>query len=554
MAPCGEFDEWAVAAELRRPGTNATIAGTLSVDEGRLVGATLDASNLSFGSVVTFDDVNITYVGRRAATNPPSETAGQGTWDSLPVSGCAATPTGANVPSGVPTTAGAESYFAVSATVTSGTQTFAAAGSFGLVAGRMTTFDVSVSCLPLGGWLSLEDVRVALTAEGTILFGARLGDDDPTRRGPLVRGSVQLNGGRVVGGSITVRDLSLGAAVVEEVSITLGAGAGNLSTWGIVAKVRDKDGKLLEGGGSVTLDGRRIVDGTITIPELPLLDLVPVRNVSLSFDSTTTPGRLILGGSASFVKNNGTAGSVVTIGLTFADAKLVGGSFSASNLKIFNVIPIGLISLSYAPGNPGVADDPGPRWSGSFGTQVEDQASSNRPGVQLGMEVANGRVVSGLIGFGTNGNVDPLDGNGNAPASGSGVMAGLPLKAFHLKFCAANSTAAFCPGGPNSLWDGRLKIGLPTESAPSIDGQVTIENGRFTRAASQRRFQSGAPGVHGRHPRHDRRSVRAQAADTVLRRDRGIGRRGLAQGGEYRREHLVQRGVHGRRHAPRRRL
>ncbi|MFK8025302.1 MAG: hypothetical protein AB8G26_15200 [Ilumatobacter sp.] len=473
--PAG-VSRWAIAAELQRPNGNPGVAGSIELDGARVVAAELTITNVSFGNVLSLNDLTMTYVGRRAETSPPAQVFdNDGVFTSIPVGGCNETPDGSNVPSGPPSTTGAEAYFRIDAEVGVGASAVAAAGSIGLVDGRMSMFDVSISCLNLGDWLSLEDVRIGLSDQGDYLFQAAQGGASEADQ--RVTGRIEMDDGRVSGGRLTAANLSLGFVEVQEFKLTLGQQADGTSEWGATVNVKDPDGGTsFAGGGSVQLADGRVIGGTIKLPELPLLDVVPIENFSLGMERIEQNGNLRVSGAATIVGPDGSAAGSIDLLVIWSDGTLVAGSLQADEVEVFDVINGSSLSITYDRNAPG-----GPRWSGSMSTRVPGQSSSS---IQMGFDVINGRLDSGIIGFDGDGDgeVDPTF-LGRPPATGNGELAGFPLRAFHIRYCSADTNAAFCAGVDGPEWDGRLKVQLPSDNAPSLEAAVTIRNGRFVRAA-----------------------------------------------------------------------
>ncbi|HSL57626.1 MAG TPA: fibronectin type III domain-containing protein, partial [Acidimicrobiales bacterium] len=480
---------WSLGASLGRPGaTPGSIDGSLEIDDGTIVGGSLFIADLPFGDAFTLTDLEIEYEGRRARSEPFDSQLPLGLVGLTESNGCGLVPSGSNVPSGTPTTSGPESYYRVGAAVVANGTEFAVGGSLSFADGKLTSFDVTLDCVPLGDWMMLQDVRLLYATGDQFVIAGRLDDDDPTTSNPRFTGSLVFDDGRLAGGSLRLGAVPIGAAALERFDLTLGQQPNGTSVWGASLEVRGGDGQVLGGGGSITMVDGKVTGGSLSIPEIPIADLIVIENVTLAFDGSQ-PNRSRLAGSAAISSNSGAGGSMA-IDLSFEEGKLVAGSFSAGAVQLFDIIPVGSFSLSF--------DSDTKSWSASLaiGGGANDALSfASGPSIRAGVEIRHGRLISGIIGFDGDGDgeVDAPAANGDAPASGSGSFAGLPLRAFYLRYCADASSAPFCGPGLEDTWDGRVTIELDTQAAPSLDAQLRIKDGRFASAAIDLGFP--APGI-----------------------------------------------------------
>lgn len=481
---------WGIGAALRRPNSSPSVSGFIDLAEGRVVAASITIAEVSFGNVVSLNDFTMTWVGRRAVSQPPAQRFdNDGTFTSIPVGGCDETPDGSNVPSGPPSTTGAEAYFRIDAQVGAGASAVGAAGSIGFVDGKMSMFDVSISCLNLGDWLSLDDVRVGVSDQGDYLFQAA--QSGATEANQSVTGRITMDEGRVAGGRLSANNLSLGFVELSSLRLTLGQQESGLSEWGAAVATRDPDGGGdIDFDGSVQLDDGRVVGGTLGFPDLPLLDFVPVEGVTLGFeridnDGGPGDGNLRLSGAATIVGPGGSDGGELDLLLVWSDGTLVAGSLRADDIELFDVIDGGSLEIAYNRNALG-----GPRWAGTMRTDVPGQSGSS---IALSFDVINGKLDSGFIGFDGNGDgiPDGPNSSGSAPATGNGELGGFPLKALFLRYCSAETTSTFCADVNGPEWFGQLKVQLPTGNAPSLDAEVTIRNGRFVNASMDLTFDPG---------------------------------------------------------------
>jgi hypothetical protein len=321
------------------------------------------------------------------------------------------------------------------------------------------------------------------------VIAGRLEDDDPDTTNPRFTGTLVFDDGRLAGGSLRLGAVPIGAGALERLDLILGQQPNGTSVWGANIEVRRANGEVVGGGGSITMVDGRVTGGSLSIPEIPIADLVVIENVTLAFDGSQ-PNRSRLAGSAA-ISTNGGAGGSLAIDLRFVDGKLTAGSFSAGAMNLFDIIPVGSFSLSF--------DSSTKSWSASLavggGGGSGGLSFVSGPSIRAGVEIRQGKLISGIIGFDGDGDgeVDPPAADGDAPASGSGSFAGLPLRAFYLRYCAEASSAPFCGPGLEDTWDGRVTIELDTQAAPSLDAQLRIKDGRFASAAIDLGFPS--PGI-----------------------------------------------------------
>lgn len=479
-----DASNWNLAATLQRPGPDDTeIAGALQIVDGTIVGGNLQIADLPVGDLFTLTDLQIDFFGRRATTDPgslpPFVGAGANTT-------CAAIPSDNNVPSGIGSTTGGESLFTIAARVEANGDTFAARGSMSLADGRLTSFDITLACLPLGDFKTLEGARVAYR-ENLFVVSARLRDAGTQTRGQTgldlsgqnegtssASGELVFNNGRLVGGELVVLDMPLGIVQIDRFEMALGENPIGDTTFGLTLVVENDSGPDFGGGGSLTMRDGRVVSGSLQIAELPFLDIFRIEDFEIEVDGSV-PNRTFFAGGANVVLGGGGSAGMA-ISMTFENGRMVQGSFEASQVDLFEVVPLGSFSIAF--------DSVERSWSGSMDASLPGVGSGQGPGIQLGVEFQRGKLVSGVFGFDANGDgeVDGLNSDGSAPASGGGDFTGLPLKALYVRYCAPNSAAAFCDPIDNDTWEGRIGFELPTDGAPGLDASIRLRNGKFEAA------------------------------------------------------------------------
>lgn len=457
--------EWNLDAALTQSGQTAAVAGALTIDDGVVVGGHLDIEGVRFGDAFTLTDLSLEYAGRRDRSEPWSAPLGViGTTEN---NRCGSLPLGSNVPWGEGSATGAESYFRVMAQVEADGRSFGAAGQLAFHDGKLAMFDVTLDCVPLGSFATLEDVRVLYLANQSFALRGRIAKPaGASGSDTSVIGSVQLDDGRLVGGEIGIGGLAFGPTTLETFTLTVGQQQSGFTTWGAEVEVRNASGNLISGGGSISLDDGKIVAGSLTVPQIPLAELVTIHNVNVAFDGTQ-PGRTRIQGSGGLSAGDGSAS--VGVDMTFTEGRLTAGMFQASALKLFDVIPLG----SFALGFDGDED----RWFGTFETNTGSLPGV--PAIEAGIEIQNGRLLYGEIGFDADGDGQPDAPGTQTTTANTAAMSGFPLRVFHLQYCSAAATNPSCAGSLGSSWFGQIKVELPTEAAPAVDGWLRVTNGRF---------------------------------------------------------------------------
>ena len=468
---------WAFGGTLERSGAaNTRLEGDLEIVDGAIAAGSLAAANLPVGDLFTFVNLQIDFQGRRSVPDAAESTAGVLAGNTTD---CAATPNDSNVPVGVGGTTGTGARFGVSAQIQANDETFAVAGSLDFANGRLTQFDVSVACVPIGDFKTIEGLRIAYRGDMFIARG-RLKDPDGTT---VVAAELIFDAGRLTGGHLLLNDVPLGAVKVDEFDLALGENATGDTTFAISVAVERRDGSTVGGGGSLTLRDGRIMAGSITIDELPFMELFTLEDFEITFDNTVA-GAARFAGEARVVVGGGPSVGI-DISLIHEDGRLVGGSFAMEAIKLFDAVPLAGFSIAYDGSlSP-------PQWSGSFaigfaGNDSGSGAGAPLPSIKAGVEFRGGRLISALIGFDGNGDgVVDGGGEGAAPTTGGGGgFSGLPLKGMYLKFCSDDAVSAYCEdviGG--NVWEGRLSFELMTETSPGLDAFLRIVDGRLSEAS-----------------------------------------------------------------------
>ncbi len=459
--------DWSFAGTATRPQGDTTIAGAVQLQDGVIVGGSLTVNDLRIGDLFTFTDLQLTYHSRGPVTDV-SGTANQvqagGTSD------CAATPADSNRLVGPGGGTGGEVRFSVAATVQADDRTFAGSGAFRFANGKLTHLDVSVACIPLGDFKTLEGVRIAYRTD-LFAVGARLQDDEGTSG---VSGQLVFDEGRLSGGHLLINGLPLGVVQIDRFELALGENEVGDTEFGIAVEIEKEDGSIVGGGGFLTMRDGRVVAGSLEIAELPFLDLFTLRDLELTLD-LSVPDQFHFAGGAEVVLGGGGSASM-HVELTTENGRLVQGLFEASAVKLFDVIPLGAFSISYdSTVSP-------PAWSGSMEIAFGNGEGGAGPGLQIGAEFRRGKLVSGMLGFDVDGDGE-VDGAGAGSADGAGDFAGFPLKALFIRYCAADAANAFCDPIDADTWTGRIGFELPTDTSPALDAEIVIRNGRFASAS-----------------------------------------------------------------------
>jgi hypothetical protein len=470
---------WEFGGTLERSGASSTrLEGELVIVDGVIVGGSLAAANLPVGDLFTFVGLELAFFDRRSVPDAGQSTAGVSLGNTTD---CAAVPADSNLPGGVPPadSSGTGARFVVSANIVSNSETFAVRGSLDFAQGKLTQFDVSVACVPIGDFKRIQGLRIAYRGDHFIARG-RMQDPDGST---LVAADFVFDAGRLTGGYILLNDVPLGAVKVDEFELALGENAVGDTTFGLSLSVERRNGSTVGGGGSLTLREGRIMAGSISIDELPFMDLFTLEDFEITFDNTVA-GAARFVGEARVVVGDGPSVEL-DVSLVHEDGRLVGGSFAMEAIELFDAVPLAGFSIAYDGSlSP-------PQWSGSFQLGFAGNDSGSGPGVplpsiQAGVEFRGGRLISGLIGFDGNGDgVVDGGGEGEAPTTGGGGgFSGLPLRGLYLKFCSEDAVAAYCENLlDGNVWEGRLSFQLPTESSPGLDAFLRIVDGRLSEAS-----------------------------------------------------------------------
>jgi hypothetical protein len=462
---------YAFAAVVAQPGGDATFAGSLGITDGTITSGSLTLSRLRFGDSFTLTNAQISYFGRTQASVFTGAVQAGGTSD------CSATPTDANVPSN-PRTAGRWSQFAVAATVEANGDTYAASGSLLFGDGDLKGFDISLACMPIGDFKTLEGVRIA-KRPGSFEFAGRLRDDQGTSG---ASGYFTFDDGRVAGGEIVLNRVPLGPVQLREIRATFGENLAGDTQYALTVVVQDGDSAPVGGGGSLTMRDGRVVAGSIQIAGLKLLDLFTIDNFVLNVDGST-PGTLRLATALQVTGTSSTPPSgEVAATLTLVDGRVTAGSFVIGGVRLFDAIPVGRVSANF--------DSVAQRW----GFEINVQVGSSGPAIVAAAEFQRGRVISGALGFDPDGDGVPNGTPGQIPeAGGSAEMSWFPVRKLFASFCSATATASYCLGDGVSSWSGHIGIQLPTDVSPALDMGLVVIDGAFDSAIASLDF--GTPGI-----------------------------------------------------------
>ena len=471
---------WNVSATIDQDGTDSTLVGTLTVNDGTIVAGSLSAARIRFGDLFTLDQLALTYHGRiTAAAATGGIAAGTN-------STCSATPNDNNVPSGPSGSSGSFSRFTAAASITANGDTYAARGQLVFGDGDLAAFDITLACMPIGDFKTLEAVRIA-KRPGQLSFAGRLKDDDGTS---AASGSFVFADGRLVGGQIEMQEVPFGPIQIHRLRVAIGATASGNTEYALTVVLDDGDNPPAGAGGSLIMNDGRVVAGSLSLDGIKLFDMFRIDQLDLSIDGSVAGRTRFTAGTAISVPpgggrsgsligggpdvGGGTAGgpsAEVQVSVTLVDGRVTAGSFTLGAAKLFDAVPLGRVSVSF--------DGAEQRWAAELNLQI----GQNGPGFVVGAEFERGRFLSGAIGFDFNGDGQPDGAPGvTPPADGNANLSWFPLKAMYLVYCSSQATASYCPGGGVSLWAGRLGIQLPTDLAPGIEVEIEVRDGVLVHA------------------------------------------------------------------------
>jgi len=473
---------WVFDSTVVQDGPDATLSGSLTVVDGTITGGSLTASEIRFGDLFVLEEMEIDYFGR-AIVAPTLGGVSSGANSS-----CGATPNDSNVPTGFPRGTGSFSQFSVSAVVRANNDTYAARGQLLFGDGDLVGFDVTLACLPIGDFKTLEAVRIA-KRPGQLQFSGRLQDPDGTTS---ATGSFVFDDGRLTGGRVRLREVPIGPIQINRLDVVIGQTATGNTEYGLTVVLAAGDSAPVGGGGSLIMDDGRVVGGSLNLSGIKVFDLFRIDELELDIDGSV-PGRVrfAVGLGVSFPPAGGSggngghvgqgsggsgdddAGFEVAVSITMVDGRVTAGSFTLGAIKLFDAVPLGRVSAEFN-GEEG-------RWA----AELEMQIGQNGPAFVLGAEFERGKLLSGTVGFDLNGDGEPDGSPGQAPpAGGNAQMSWFPLKAAYIVYCSSEATASYCPGNGVSQWAGRLGIELPTDAAPAIDVSVDIRDGILVEASA----------------------------------------------------------------------
>ncbi|MEZ5140685.1 MAG: hypothetical protein R2711_18495 [Acidimicrobiales bacterium] len=482
---------YAFGATVVQDGPDATLAGDLLVDDGTITGGSLTATEVRFGDLFVLEDLELSYFGRALSSGSTGSVSAGANHS------CSATPNDSNVPGGVPRGNGSFSQFTAAATVRANGDTFAARGQLLFGDGDLVGFDLTLACLPLGDFKTLEAVRIA-KRPGQLTFSGRLQDPDGTSG---ASGSFVFDDGRLTGGQIELQQVPIGPIQLHRLRVAIGATATGTTEYGLTVVLNSGDNPPAGGGGSLIMDDGRLVGGSLDLSGIKLFDLFRLDELELAIDGST-PGRVrfSVGLGITFPPTGGSGGrgghfgqgippggssgpgGEVQVSMTMSDGRITAGSFTLGAVELFDAIPLGRVSASF--------DSVEQRWSASLAMQI----GQNGPSFVVGTEFLRGKLISGAIGFDLDGDGEPDGSPGQSPpAGGNARMSWFPLKAAYLVYCSSAATADYCPGNGVSLWAGRLAMELPTDAAPAIDVSIEVRDGVLVDAQGWIDFGVGIP-------------------------------------------------------------